>query len=106
MPKFVILSPEIRNEAVAQNFKVVKIRNEAWLEYSKKECKQTMENSNLGKRVRENQKLAKCFFLNSILSNFYLSHCSLVWFSEFGQSVAFKEISLRPNANGPPSYLY
>ena len=66
MPKFVTLSPEIRNEAVDQNFKVVKIRNEAWLENSKKECKQTMENSNLGERVKEDQKLAKFFFLNSI----------------------------------------
>ena len=106
MPKFVTLSPKIRNEAVAKKLGVVKIRNEAWLENSKQECNQTMENPNLGKRVKEDQKSAKSFFLNSILSNFYLSHCSLVSFSEFGQSVAFKGISLRQNANGPPSYLY
>ena len=66
MPKFVTLSPKIRNEAVAQKFEVVKIRNEAWLENSKQECKQTMGNPNLGKRVKEDQKSVKSFFQNSM----------------------------------------
>ena len=80
MPKFVTLSPKIRNEAVAKKFGVVKIRNEAWLENSKQECKQTMENPKLGKKGQRRSKVSQVF-----LSKFdFIEFLPLsLFFSEF-----------------------